>query len=50
VATSQDGDEGSQASREQEPLPQEGEGLDDEHASNTGTDEERGEPDQEPDP
>ncbi len=50
VAASQDGGEGSQTSREQEPMSQEGEGLDDEHASNTGTDEERGEPDQEPDP
>ena len=50
VATSQAGNKESQASREQEPLSQEGEGLDAEHASNASSDEERGEPDQESDP
>jgi hypothetical protein len=50
VAASQDGGEGSQTSREQEPLSQEGGGLDVEHASNTSADEECGESNQESDP
>ena len=50
VAADQVGDPESQASREQEPVSQEGGSLDVGHASNPNTDEERGEPNQESDP